>query len=455
MRRRTIALTIAFSALVPMVAAPAAPAAAKKRPKITKVAPMRLSVGSIVKIRGRGFSSKRRRNTVIFQASNGRAAFAKPRKATRRKLVVRVPKALATIVRGHKTTRFKLRVVVKKRFSKWTTKRLSPVVVSGAGGADGDTPGAADCGDDGDLLSRSFELGIKTDPCLKDTDGDGVDDGYEYQSALDLNHYPGTQPLPYPGKRPYPNALDPSDDETDYDGDSLELGEEFLMWVRYGTDGVLRGGYPGSLSDLLYSDGLQRSRTVAAPAAGTLQRWALDIDGNGTLWDDERDGDGDGLNNFSESHGQMLEAWWPATHDGQDEPMESKYPLIDFLDAADVRDMLADPDSDGDGVKDGADDNDHDGLTNQFEVIRPGYRSGEVFWITQAFAGDPTTWNSDAPAWGFGANPWAYTNPFNPCKPVNSDRCHAHPPIGYYQSDGLPPVGPGLNPANHPATPNG
>ena len=53
----------------------------------------------------------------------------------------------------------------------------------------------------------------KLDPCLADTDGDSVEDGYEYQSALDLNHYPRTAPLPYPGKRPYPNPLDPSDGE--------------------------------------------------------------------------------------------------------------------------------------------------------------------------------------------------------------------------------------------------
>ena len=35
-------------------------------------------------------------------------------------------------------------------------------------------------------------------------------------------------------------------------------------------------------------------------------------------------------------------------------------------------DAFADADMDGDGVRDGADDHDHDGLTNQFEVRRPG-----------------------------------------------------------------------------------
>jgi len=56
------------------------------------------------------------------------------------------------------------------------------------------------------------------------------------------------------------------------------------------------------------------------------------------------------------------------------------------------------------------------------------------------------------------ANPWAYTNPFNPCKPFNSERCHTHPPLGYYTSDEVPPIGPNP-PADyttvHPATPDG
>jgi hypothetical protein len=87
---------------------------------------------------------------------------------------------------------------------------------------------------------------------------------------------------------------------------------------------------------------------------------------------------------------------------------------------------------------DGLDDTDHDGVTNQFEVRRPSN------WYAAAI--DP------------GGNPWAYTGPFNPCKPFDSDRCHDHPPIGYYDSDDVPPVGPpppaGF-PDVHPVTPNG
>ena len=48
-------------------------------------------------------------------------------------------------------------------------------------------------------------------------------------------------------------------------------------------------------------------------------------------------------------------------------------------------------------------------------------------------------------------DPWSYVNPFNPCKPFNSSRCHTHPPFGYYASDGVPPIGP-APPAGYPGS---
>ena len=203
---------------------------------------------------------------------------------------------------------------------------------TGGGSGGGGLAGCPGNDYDGDLLSNATEVGLKLDPCIADTDGDSVEDGYEYQAAVDLNHHPSTPPLPYPGKRPYPNPLDPGDGTsagTDYDDDGLLLREEFLLWLNYSDDGVRRGSRPqGSLGPLIYSDGFQKSKLTPAP--GGLLGWVLDIDADGVLSDDERDADADGLGNWDEVRGRMTEAWWPAQHDGQNEPKESKYPELDF-----------------------------------------------------------------------------------------------------------------------------
>lgn len=442
MRRLMTICLLALSAVALVAAVPGVVLAKPSGPKpqITQVSPMRVSVGKLLTIRGKHFRSSIKGNTVIFRAGNGRTAFAKPRRASSNKLVVRVPAAVARLLAvknsKQRPTRLKLRVLAGK-FSAYTSKRLSPVVTGvGAGDGGGSTNNACGTGSDwdGDLLSNSLEIAIGTDPCLKDTDKDGVEDGYEYQSALDLNHYPVNPPLPYPGKRPYPNPLDPGDPSTDYDGDGLTLGEEYAAWVNFSSDGHARAGRPASLSNLSYSDGLQRSAAVAAPS-GLLANWVLDMDHNGVLSDDERDVDGDGISNWDEQHGRFIETWWPAQHDGTNEPKESKYPGINYLDVADLSTGLAltNPDMDGDGIPDGADDQDHDGLSNQFELNRPGN------WKAVAIDVFPAT------------NPWAYVNPFNPCKPFNSTRCHSHPPFGYYVGDGVPPIGPDP-PAGYPGS---
>ena len=191
---------------------------------------------------------------------------------------------------GLTPTRFSLKVATGRKFSRKTSRRLSPVVVplssakivvpgpsGGSGGSGGGafvpsndcdndgTPNSSDASSDPDLLSDALERSLKTDPCDADTDGDGAEDGYEYRSALDLNHFPRTPPYPFPGRRPYPNPLDPSDGNIDYDGDSLTVREEFLAWFRFSDDGVRRPGRPtGDITNpgtfMLYSDGLQRSK---------------------------------------------------------------------------------------------------------------------------------------------------------------------------------------------------
>ena len=214
--RRLISISLLLlSAVALLVASPAAFAAKKKSqanlPEITRVQPMRISVGGTLTITGKRFKSKRSANTVIFRAGNGRSAFAKPRRASTTKLVVVVPAAVARLLTvknsNQRPTRLKLRVLAGK-FSKFTTRRLSPVV-TGAG--DGDGPGSEkvcqdDADHDNDLLSNARELQIGTDPCLDDTDADKMSDGWEYCSAKDLN----ANAVPYPGERPFTNALDPA-----------------------------------------------------------------------------------------------------------------------------------------------------------------------------------------------------------------------------------------------------
>ena len=89
----TTCLTLVAAALLVL---PAAAVAAPKKgpaPQITRVQPMRISVGGTLTITGRRFKTQRTKNTIIFRASDGRTAFVKPLRATARKLVLRVPAA--------------------------------------------------------------------------------------------------------------------------------------------------------------------------------------------------------------------------------------------------------------------------------------------------------------------------------------------------------------------------
>src|ERR671922_1489278 len=162
-------LTICLLALAAaLVAAPVSLAAGAPAPTIKRVQPMRVSVGNLLTITGTNFKAKRLRNTVIFRGPDGRTAFAKPRRATTRKLVLRVPAAVARLLRvsgsRQRPTRLKLRVL-SGQFSKFTPRRLSPVVTGvgdgdggGGGGGGGGTVVVCDnsADHDGDLLPNTL-----------------------------------------------------------------------------------------------------------------------------------------------------------------------------------------------------------------------------------------------------------------------------------------------------------
>jgi IPT/TIG domain len=505
MPKRITALTLSLAALASLAgtahatSSPDAKAAAKRKaPAITMVSPMRVRVGSLITIRGRNFSRNPRRNTVVFVGPGGRSAFAKPIRAGSRRLVVRVPgtaeRLLNTRDGARVPTRMRLRVLAG-RFSRFTPPRLSPVVLSrfdnsglgdtggrsgapgapGGGGGGGSTGCGSGSDPDNDLLSTTLESQISTNPCLKDTDLDGIEDGFEYKSAVDLNNDEYQEPnqsLPYPGKRPYPNALDPSDANVDYDGDTLTLAVEQSLW-KFSS-----GGSP-SLFPLTYSDGLQHSvyqqgagdrRTPALPAAGYPKQqsfvdWAqangyrfdiytfgstqhdlfdfnldgsesaseglhYDRDGDTWLSDEERDEDADGLTNYDEDRGRLQASWWAACY-RDEKPYYVTYADTELIDA----------DSDGDTVLDGADDQDHDDLPNVMEMSRiaayndvngdypaedgDDRENGRECKLDEALADmlagvDPPIYHHE--------NAYGRVNPFNPCLPVTSSRtCNNYP----------------------------
>lgn len=363
-------------------------------PTIERVKPLRLRIGQSLTIVGRHFIPGRRRNTVVFLRDGAPAVFLKAQTATRTRLKVRLTSKLGRYLIGKNNgekgaTRFRLRVLAKRFGPRFTSRRLSPLVLPAQPHDDGGSRGrgpivptctaesaraAPDADVDGDAMTNSLELQVHTDPCLADSDGDAIPDGYEYESAIDYN----SRALPYPGKRPYPNPLDPSDRDTDYDGDGLTLADEHAAWIVYGH----------STFPLLYSDGTQTSGGPIPVPAG--MEWA-DMSRDGYLTDDEKDVDNDGLTNWDEAHGRMWPPWWLAVYD-QEKPFTLTYLQTDWLD----------PDTDGDTLPDGPDDVDHDGYSNASEVDR----------------------TPPAP------QPWYWVQPFNPCLPDPlSPTCPQHPPV--------------------------
>jgi hypothetical protein len=490
---------------------PVAQAAKKKSksraPVIRSVSPKNVAVGETLTIRGKNFRRGRGKNTVIFKRDRGRAVFVKADVGTRKLLKVVIPakltKSMAIESGSPVPTRFRLRVLTTRLGRKYTSARMSPIIgperpkegpeeAAPSGDCDGDKVlNRVDADDDNDLLPDTTEKSFKLDGCNPDTDGDSVSDGYEYRSALDLNddeHQNPNKNLPYPGKRPYPNPLDGADGGTDFDGDSLTLTEEYKLW-RF----TVAQGAPDSLDALTYTDGEQYSistrggdgrRVKALPAVGYAKQadfiaWLqasgywnvsipfdtvrplldvnrngvvdsgargqyvhaedhwLDRDEDGYLSDDERDEDADGLSNFMEAHGELSQGWWDNRYD-RETPFRIAY----------TGTQLDDPDTYGDGVRDGADDQDHDDVPNLVELSR-NMVTGRDFDspktgknATQTAAGGPLY----APGYG-------RVNPFNPCLPYyNSRTCPRYIEFG---SSWAPFDGPTFGELQLPGDPDG
>ena len=461
----TTCLTLVAAALLVLPAAATAAPSKGPVPEITRVQPMRISVGGLLTIKGRRFKTARAKNTVIFRASDGRTAFVKPRRATTTKLVLRIPASVARLLKvsgsRQQPTRLKLRVLAGK-FSKFTPKRLSPVVTStgsgdgpgGGGGGGGVEVCDNDADHDNDLLANSLELSIGTDPCLADTDNDQMTDGWEYWSAKDLN----IKAVPYPGKRPFPNALDPNDGAPagagaspyDFDGDGLTTLEEYRAWRITGSSFDTAHVPVGLESALGYSDGTKYSRASEVPAVPAWRSasfglanptqpfpatYDLQRDGN-VFQDDERDADADGLANWLESVGGpghytwwigfwkvealQIEPWKKKSYCGQAPGDYDQRPFADV--------DLADPDVDGDSLLDGEDDQDNDDYSNIVELYEVEYDldGNGAGGVNPAWCGkDPGL----VPSINRGGVDWA-VNAFNPCVPDDLARsCPSRKPF--------------------------
>lgn len=414
---RLLLLVCALFAVVP------ATAGAATTPKVTSVTPLKLKIGDRLTIKGKGFLPGKNRNTVVFKASGARAVFAKAQSATKTKLVVKVPAKLAPFLKvtgGQPApTRFELRVLARKLSPSYTpagaSPTIAPAVASAATTPVAKTPAASaapaapaaaatpadaapvlsayercqvaatatPAGDqDADGLSTAIERAHHLDPCVADTDGDGMVDGYEYQVALDLNDNGSS--LPYPGTGPWPRPWTATDGTEDFDGDGLTLGDEYRLWWFKGHH------FPVTE----YSDGLQASGgrlPVDADHPATL-----DLNASGALTDDERDADGDGLSNVVELHVRGVQTWW------EEVLHEEPYTLRPF----DGLDPTV-KDGDGDGVADGADDQDVDGFSNLVEMQ-----------MKRGAADTPHTTKY-------------IVDPYNPCMPnPHSDTCSRYIPVG-------------------------
>jgi hypothetical protein len=482
MLRRAGVLVALSALLVPTVAGTATADAAKRKkrsPVVTKITPSEAFVGDTLTIRGRYFRRGVNKNTVAFKRRGEKVVFVKAEKGTLKLLKVTLPKRLEKVLAVQNgtpvVTRLQVRVL-SARFGKRFTKlsrspRIgpekppappTPPPAAPDGDCDGDGQiNGVDTDDDNDLLSDQLEKSLKLDPCKPDSDGDGIEDGYEHASASDLNDDEYQEPngiVPYPSKLPYPNALDSTDAHTDHDGDSLSLRDEYELWKFVGVR---------TLDRMSYSAGEQYSASARAGGVGrrtpnllaanySKQREFLDwAAASGYLWvelsnpgvlfghsgadwwdqrtsthildfnrsggnpsgtesayyadnlylnDAERDEDADGLPNWWENTGCMVPGYWTALYDAE-KPIPLPYQGT----------SLADADTDGDGIRDGADDQDHDDVPNVMECSRG--MAGAVA------APDPPA-PQEQPAKGA-------VNPFNPCMPHRSSRaCTLYIEIG-------------------------
>lgn len=367
-------LVAIFSTVLVGIGSSVASAATKKTtklPVITSVSPRSLSVGEKLTIRGKYFRPGPLKTQVAFYRSGRPIVFLKAQTATSTKLTVTVTEKVQSLFKDAPTKPrlIRLRILTTKLSKSWTKNSKSvtidPVAKQGPPnptptGTTGTTPPAAlTCeqraasnggGDeDADKIDNETELRWGMNPCKGDSDGDGVNDAFEYFSSQDLNGI-GV----FNGKRPSPNPNDANDANKDFDGDGLTMIQEYQLWVAGGAP-----AYPA----MSYSDGKQQS--VNESVTG---REYLDLNADGWLTDDERDFDSDRLSNMIEFNMAGQEEWWNKVKwrkrgTGTEFDVELPYNKRVFSNVD-----ATNRDTDGDGVTDELDDQDNDGWNNFLEM---------------------------------------------------------------------------------------
>jgi hypothetical protein len=198
---------------------------------------------------------------------------------------------------------------------------------------------------------------------------------------------------------PYPNPLDGGDGSIDFDGDWIDNFREHQAWAQH-------TGHNLSIVGMWYSGGLKASQDpvadacVGMPLPAPIAPFTSDyVDlfesdgvngaGNGCLHDGERDEDNDMLSNNAELSGVLSgQPFWSGNFTTENPFTRVSYAGTNWLDG----------DTDGDGIFDGMDDQDHDDYWNAEEQVRGSWSVNRQ--------NNPT-----------GVTTGLWVQPFNPCLP--------------------------------------
>ena len=191
-----------------------------------------------------------------------------------------------------------------------------------------------------------------------------------------------------------------------------ERQADFRSWLAasgYGTVTI-----PSDTGSRPLQDVNRDGQISSVPQAGypTSEELYYDRDRDGVLSDDERDEDADGLINRDESHEAALSfrldpGYWAGLH-----PAEKPYKITYAGTEPD------DADTDGDGIRDGADDQDFDDVPNLMELSR------------RMATGRPPDARDANPLTAVPTPQFGRVNPFTPCLPdPNSRTCPSYVPL--------------------------